>query len=196
MSVFADLLDLQTAVVELVGDNRVVEVMPRLVKMSEIAFNRRLRCRDQITSMTVTIASGSVAVPDGFLEAIGLYDANGYEYVQQPTQNSRISTVHRNFYAINGSNIITAGADGDRTLEYYAEIPTISAALDDTSWLLAKHPSLYLYGVGFEAAKHLRDAGLASEIKGLLEMEFRDIEAQDARERYSRARVRVAGVTP
>jgi hypothetical protein len=61
---------------------------------------------------------------------------------------------------------------------------------------LQKHPGLYLYGVGMEAAKYLRDVEAAQATSALLDMEYTAAAAQDEQGRYSRARVRVAGVTP
>jgi hypothetical protein len=75
-------------------------------------------------------------------------------------------------------------------------VPTIADSMAATSWLLTKHPGLYLYGVGLEAAKHIRDGELIQASKMALDMEYSDIAADDASSRYSRARVRVAGPTP
>lgn len=196
MTAFADFLDLQTAVIEQVGTADIADVMPRLVKMAEAGFNNRLRCREQISSTTVTISSGSASLPADFLEAIGLYDDNGFEYVQQPPQNNRIAAKHRHFYAIGASTLTTSGPDGDKTLEYYAKIPSATDSVTDSNWLLQKHPAAYLYAVSAEAAKHVRNVELAQQMMALSDMELRTVEAQDARERYSRARVRVTGVTP
>lgn len=193
---FDDLLDLRTAVIEHVGRPDIADVFPRLVKLAEAAFNRRLRMRDQITSTTVTIASGTANLPSDYAEVLGLYDSNGAEYVQQPLHRVKESGT-RPFYAISGSTIVTNGYDGDRTLEYYAEVPTLTdGGMTDTNWLLAKYPSIYLYGVGLEAAKYVKDAELASVTRGLLDAEISDAEGDDFRSRYSRARVRIAGVNP
>lgn len=45
MTAFTDFLDLQAAVVEHVRDASIADVFPRLVKLAEVTFNRRLRCR-------------------------------------------------------------------------------------------------------------------------------------------------------
>lgn len=193
---FDDLLDLRTAVIEHVGRPDIADVFPRLVKLAEAAFNRRLRMRDQITSTTVTLSSGTANLPSDYAEIIGLYDSNGAEYVQQPLHRVKESGT-RPFYAISGSTIVTNGYDGDRTLEYYAKVPTLTdGGMTDTNWLLTKYPSIYLYGVGLEAAKYVKDAELASVTRGLLDAEISDAEGDDFRSRYSRARVRIAGVNP
>lgn len=194
MTAFADFLDLQTAVVEMVRNPSIADVFPRLVKLAEVTFNRRLRCREQITTDTVTITSGSAALPTDFAAMIGVFDAAGREYIGQPLQTLQMMQ-DRGYYALSGSNIVTKN-DEDLSIIYYAKVPTITDSLTDSNWLLQKHPGLYLYGVGLEAAKYLRDADTAQSTMPFLDMEFDAANEQDAQERYGRARVRVQGVTP
>lgn len=194
MTAYADLLDLQTAVIERVKNVGLADVFPQLVKLAEASFNRRLRCREQMTTATITIAGGTATLPVDLEEIIGVYDGAGYEYINQPAQALQ-QVQDRGYYAISGSNIV-AKADETLTLQYYAKLPTISASMAGTNWLLQRHPGLYLYGVAFEAAKHLADAGLAQAVEPIMEMEFRAVDAADASSRYARVRVRIAGVTP
>lgn len=194
MTAFADFLDLQTAVVEHVGNPSIADVFPRLVKLAEVTMNRRLRCREQITTASVVVTGGVGALPSDFQEAIGVYDGAGIEYIAQPLQVLK-EAQSRGYYAISGSNIVTKN-DETLTLEYYAKVPTITDSLTDTNWLLQKHPGLYLYAVGAEAAKYLKDAELAQATLALADLEFAAAAAEDAQQRYSRARVRVMGVTP
>ena len=192
MTAFADHLDLRTAVVEQVGNAGIAEVFPRLLTLAEAKMNQKLRLRDQIFTMQVAGISGSIWLPPEWLETIGLYDAQGCEYIMQSPQR-----------AANGSSYYSVGKDdfktdiaGDLRLEYYAAIPTISDSITATNWLLEKHPHIYLYAAGFEAAKWMRDKELASDMGGLLQQEINDACADDERARYSRARVRVKGPTP
>ena len=194
MTAFADFIDLQTAVVEHVRNPSIADVFPRLVKLAEVGFNRRLRCREQISTATVTVSGGAGVLPADMAEIIGVYDAAGVEYIAQPLQAVKVSQ-GRGYYAISGGNIVTRN-DEDLTVEYYAKVPTITDSLTDSNWLLQKHPGLYLYGVGMEAAKYLRDVETAQATSALLDMEYTAAAAQDDQDRYSRARVRVAGVTP
>lgn len=191
---YADLLDLQTAVIERVKNVGLADVFPQLVKLAEASFNRRLRCREQMTTATVTIASGTATLPVDLEEIVGVYDGAGTEYINQPVQALQ-QVQDRGYYAISGSSII-AKSDETLTLQYYAKLPTITDSMADSNWLLQRHPGLYLYGVSFEAAKHLADADMAQAVNQILEMEYAAVEAADASSRYARARVRVAGVTP
>lgn len=191
---FADFIDLQTAVVEHVRNPSIADVFPRLVKLAEVTFNRRLRCREQITTATLTITSGSAALPSDYAALLGVFDAAGVEFIQQPVQSLQEAQT-RGYYALSGSNII-AKNDEVLSLIYYAKVPTITDSLTDTNWLLQKHPGVYLYGVGLEAAKYLRDADTAQATMPFLDMEIDAANGQDAQERYGRVRVRVQGVTP
>ena len=191
---FADLLDLRTAVLEDIGRADIADVFPRLVKLAESRFNRELRLRDQMTTSTLTFASGSAAIPADMLEIIGLYSPSGREYVAQPS-NVKLQGV-RNYYAVFGGRIYVAHDDGDKFFDYYAKIPTIADSMTATNWLLDKYPDIYLYGVGYEAAKHIRDAEMAGASRGLLQEAILDARVDDERAKFARARVRVDGVTP
>jgi len=191
---FTDFIDLQTAVIEQVGRPDIADVMPRLVLLTEARLNRELRTRDQVTETTLTVASGTVALPADFMEAIGMFDADGGEYVQQPIQMMKDGH-DRGFYAISGATII-CNTDGAKRFSYYAKIPTLTASMTASNWLLQKFPGVYLYGVTFEATKHMRDIEGAQAAKALFDMELKEAAADDFSARYSRARIRLPGVTP
>lgn len=194
MTAFSDFIDLQTAVVEHVRNPSIADVFPRLVRLAEVTFNRRLRCREQITTATLTVTGGAAALPGDYAALLGVFDAAGVELIQQPVQALQEQQT-RGYYGLSGSNVI-AKNDEVLTLIYYAKVPTITDSLTDTNWLLQKHPGVYLYGVGLEAAKYLRDAETAQATMPFLDMEIDAANGQDAQERYGRVRVRVQGVTP
>jgi len=189
---FADYLDLRTAVIETVRDDSITDVFDRLTKLAEARFNREMRCRDQITTTTITVSGGVGALPNDFQELIGVYDANGREFVAQPSQASRVTNY--SFYTIEGSNLVAD--DRVYTVQYYASIPTLTASFTTTNWLLTKYPDVYLYGVAVEAAKYLRDTEAGPILSQMRDEAMRDAAADDERQRYSRMRVRVGGVAP
>lgn len=191
---FSDLLDLRTAVVEFTRNPDIAEIFTRLVKLAEVDMNRRLRSREQITEASVTVSSGSGSLPADFQEAIGVFIASGAEYVALPSAAYERLANKTGFYTIEGSSLYAS--DADYTLRYFKTIPTITDSMTDSNWVLAKHPNLYLYAVGYEAARQMRDMELAQEALSFREQEYREATAQDQGERFARARVRVAGVTP
>ena len=193
MTAFADFLDLRTAVIEQVGRPDMADVFPRMVLLAEAGFNRNLRTRDQITEVTVSLTGGVGALPADFLEVVGVYNASGFEYVQQTAQEAKPNSC---YYTIDGASLKMFGYSGDLTLQYYAKIPTITSSMTASNWLLQKFPGIYLYGAAFEAAKWVRDRDLAADMGALMQGEITAARADDERARYSRARVRVAGVNP
>ena len=144
--------------------------------------------------MTVTVANGQAPLPADFLEAIGLFNAAGAEYTQNPAHLLE-DGLERGLYAVVGSDLL-CNTSGDLTLAYYAKVPTITEAMTDSNWLLQTAPGLYLYAVAYEAAKHMNDPARASAARDLMEMEFADLKADDYSARYSRARIVLPGVTP
>lgn len=189
---FADYLDLRTAVIETVRDDSITDVFDRLTKLAEARFNRELRCRDQITTTTIAVSGGTGSLPADFREMIGVYDGNGHEFAAQPSQAVR--PTNYSFYAIEGGNLVAD--DRTYTVQYYAAIPTLTTSPTTTNWLLTKYPEVYLYGVSVEAAKHLRDTEAGPILAAMRDEAIRDARADDVRQRYSRMRVRVGGVTP
>lgn len=187
---FTDYLDLRTAVLETVGRTDITDVFDRFTKLAEARLNRELRCRDQITEANITVSGGTAPLPADFREVIGLYDARGYEFVQQPPQAVKVTNY--SFYSVSGSNIVAN--DGEYLLQYYAAIPTLTTSPTTTNWLLAKYPEVYLYAVSEEAAKfppmNLEILGGLTELR---REAIREAREDDHMQRYARARVRVAG---
>ena len=190
---FRDYLDLRTAVVEHVQRPDIADVFPRFVALAESRLNRTLRMREQVTTVTLTIGDGAVDLPADFAEMIGVFTAGGAEYVQQSSGRVRSGG---SYYSIEGAQIVAPEISGDVIVSYYATLAPLSATLTTTNWLLARYPDVYLYAVGFEAAKYARDAELAQASKFMMDDAIETAKADDAKARYSRARVRVAGVTP
>ena len=191
MSAFADFLDLRTAVIEHVGKADIADVFPRLVALAESRLNRTLRMRAQISTATITMVTGRAPLPADFAEAIGIYGPSGCEYVQQSPQHK-----HGYVYSIQGDDVVSSCISGDLVLDFYATLPPLSVSITTSNWLLARYPDIYLYAVSFEAAKYTHDAELATATKGLLDESIATAKSDDEAARYSRARVRIAGVTP
>jgi hypothetical protein len=197
MAVFADALDLRTAVAELMKDATWTDIFPRMVIMAELRINRTARHRNMITSATVTFADGVAPLPADFIEPLHLYTSTGdSEMLQAPLSTVKASGTQYRYYAIDGDNLVVYGLDGDRTLEYWATIPTISAALTDTSWVLTQYPDVYLYTVATEAANYLQNADKAAAMDAAAERALAAMKAESDRARFARAVVVPKGVNP
>lgn len=190
---FADYLDLRTAVLEEVGAPELADIFDRLTKLAEASLNRTLRTRYQITDASVTIASGVADLPSDFAEAIGLFNAQGQELLARPYQFTA-QTYQSGQYSVTGTQV--KGADGTYTLKYYAKLPTLTASMTTTNWLLDNFPSVYLYAVALEALKRLRRVDEVGAVGSVLAGELASLCSDDFAARYARGAVRVQGGTP
>lgn len=177
---FADYLDLRTAVIEQVGNPSVVDVFDRLTKLAENWLTRNLRMQQQLTETNVIVTNGIAALPDDLSEIFGVYDQRGIEVNQKTVQDLQDDPL----------------ADGVYRVQYYAKIPTLTASMTTTNWLLQNYPDVYLYAVSYEAARHLRDIEAAQVMLQMRDDAVMNARGADHRTRYARSRVRVAGVTP
>jgi hypothetical protein len=196
MAVYADSLDLRTHVIEQIGQEGITDVWPRIVQLAELNINRESRHRRQITGTTLTFTAGVATLPTDFLEALHLYGTNKREMFEAPLSVVKESGSQYGYYAIDGSSIVVYGYDGTKDFEYFAVVPTISAALSDTSWVLSSYPDVYFAACLLEAAKHTKDIEAASIAERLFDMAMDKMRIDSDRQRFGRGVVRPNGVKP
>lgn len=196
MVAIANYGELRSALSDYVDHRNISTVLPRLVQTAESKLNRELRTRYQITSATLTFANGTVDLPADFLEMSDLYGTNGYQYRSGPLSDAQRWGSQFSRYSIDGASLNIKGFSGDRLIQYFAALPTLTASSATTNWLLDRYPDVYLYAVGLEAARHLKDATLLDLTKGFLADAMRSLKVDDDRARWSNTTVRVQGVTP
>lgn len=196
MAVFNDYLDLRFAVAEHVGNRAISDVMPRFVQQAESWLNRKLRTRDQITDVVLTFTDGIAPLPADFLEMIHLYGLCSKEMHAGTLAQARRTGSRYSTYAIDGTNVLIHGFSGDRDAQYFAKLPTLTTSASTSNWLLEQFPDVYLYAVGLEAAKFLKDVDLAAATDGLLRGALSSVKIDDDRARWSNAVVRVGGFNP
>jgi hypothetical protein len=182
MTAFADALDLKTAVGDHIGNRSISDVWPRLVQMAETDLNTRLRSREQLVVDTLYFDSGISTLPPDFLEIASFPDSRGRDTYPR--------------YSVDGFFITIQGYTGDKTVRYYAALPTLSCSLSACNWLLSKFPTVYLYGVGLQAAKYLKDVDLAQATDQLYGFALQTLKSSDERARWANQVVRVQGCTP
>jgi hypothetical protein len=197
MSVFAGYLDLRIAVADHVKNSNISDVMSRLTQTAEAWLNQKLRAREQITATTATFTAGVAPLPADYLEMIALYDTTGRNPLIQGTLQE-VKLVNSPYwrYAVNGTSIYLYGYTGSRNIEYYASLPTLTTSATTTNWLLAKYPNVYLYAVGLEAAKFLRDAELIQATAPLLQGAMGDLKVDDDRALWGNGSARPQMVMP
>jgi hypothetical protein len=196
MAAFADYLDLRLAVSEHVGNRAITDVFPRLVRLAETTLNKKLRTRKQMTTATLTFANGVAPLPSNLLEIISLFGPNGEPMRATSLADVQFPRSSYGQYAIDGGNVIIYGLTGTRELRYFAALPTLTTSPTTSNWLLADHPHVYLYAVGFEAAKFLRDPELAAMTDQLFSNALDEIKIDDDRTRWANGVVRMQAATP
>jgi hypothetical protein len=195
MAAFSNYAGLRLALSEHVSHRNIASVLPRLVQMAESSLNRQLRTRYQITTDTLTFTDGSAALPDDFLEMVSVYGLNGFQYRSGPIADSQESGTMLYRYTVDGSNILINGYSGDRDIVYFAALPSLLNS-PNTNWLLSTYPEVYLYAIGLEAARHLKDPELVAFSENELAKALKSVKIDDDRARWANTTVRVAGLTP
>lgn len=170
-----DFLELRIAVGDLVGNRSISDMMTPLTRRAETVLNRRLRTMWQVDEFTPAWTDNVADLPADFLQLVA---SNNMLTIGAGT------ITRRPYY--------TCPED----IAYYAALPTITTGPTGTNWLLTQFENAYLYAVGVEAAKHLRQPEVALTTQGLLDSELMAIKIEDDRARYSNKAVRVAGLTP
>lgn len=196
MTAIATYGELRAALSDYVDHRNISSVLPRLVQMAESFLNRELRTRFQLTTSALTLANGDVALPSDFLEMAHVFGTNGYQYRSGPVSDFQRVGSQYSRYSINGTSVDINGYSGNRTVTYFAALPTLTTSNATTNWLLQRYPDVYLYAVGLEAAKYLKDVPLMEISKTLLADSLRSLKVDDDRARWSNTTVRVQGCTP
>lgn len=196
MAAFNDALDLKTAVGDHIGNRSISDVWPRLVQQAETQLNQKLRTVWQVTDATLTLADGEVSLPADFLEMISVYGPCGYQMRSGLPADLKRPGTSFSTYSIGGGKLHIRGFSGDRDVSYYAALPTISGFLSASNWLLDQYPDCYLYGVGLQAAKYLKDVDLAQATDQLFSFAVQSVKVADERQRWANGLVKVQGMTP
>lgn len=150
--------------------------------------SKPVRTKDMITSADLTLSSGSVALPAGFIEAKRVTAKTDPRRKLEYASPDWLDEIYPSttasdpaFYTILGSNLIVRPPTTSAIeLQYYTKI----TALDDsntTNWLLTATPNVYLYGCLMEAnmfIQNMEQAGywfrmMTGAIGGLMGTEMR-----------------------
>jgi hypothetical protein len=155
-------------------DSVVANAIPDMVNNAEKVINRRLRTHEMVAYVQAACTAGQtyLELPGDFLEAVRYrFIGAGQWIVVSPDAENVIDATEQQDLADQRSGLVMKGITLSHDyiefyppinnantfeLEYFALLP----ALDDinqTNWLLAKYPDVYLYGVLCESAPFLRD---------------------------------------
>ena len=153
--------ELKTAVSSWLHRSDLTANVPDFIAMAEWRVARDLRVQQLITTSSVTIsaAGNSVALPSGFLELVNCQIASGAELSYVPPDTiDRISGAGTPWvYTLLGQNIQVGPswtAGGNLSLSYYKKETQLSDSTT-TNWYITNVPDALLYGSLLEASPFL-----------------------------------------
>jgi hypothetical protein len=196
--VITDYTSLQAAIADYLGRSDLTTQIQTFINQGESRIYRNLRVADMEKTVTLTITSGTAAVPADYLAMRELYllDSNGLPY--QPVERVTPFYLHQQFNAQNnigqpayfareGTNFIFAPLQGDFTTAsgiYWARLPALSGA-NTTNWLTTKNPDLIMGAALLEAATYLADDAAVQYWTARYGQCVQDVQSVDDDERMS-----------
>ena len=159
--------DLKTSIANFLHRADLTSMIPEFIVDAEARIYRELRVRAMETALSSTIASGTIAVPSGFLEMKFCYvegsaaqklerkDAE-WIYTNYPTRSASGKPV---FFAREAETFIFGPyPDSTYTIKgvYYKRLAALSDS-NTTNWFITDAPDLLRYAALCEAAPYLKD---------------------------------------
>lgn len=141
------------------------DVIPDLVTLAEVDFNRNLRINAMETSVTGTVTADSIPIPSDLIDLKRLFlTVAGSEIDLLYASNQQVglfagSSSIPQFYTEQGNQyVLGPEPDGQYsyTMLYYKKIDALSDSVT-TNWLLQNAPDLYLFGALLKAAPFIND---------------------------------------
>lgn len=124
--------------------------IPDFIRMAEARFDRDLRCDEMDATASLSISSGSVAVPSGLVAVRSIrltelpYGKLKYQPPDVLDECDPANTEAPRIYTRVGANFLTWPATtASASIRYRAKLTPLSDSAT-SNWLLAAHPDLYL----------------------------------------------------
>lgn len=158
--------ELQTAIAQWLHRTDLTAVIPDFIALTEEKLNRYLRTKDNQTTLSPTaIVANRVAIPANTVGVQALW-LDGYEGTPLMAQSiesviSKGTDGLATVYAWQGGDFLF---DGTGTVEgvLYRNIPALSGT-NASNWVLASHPSMYLFGALAEANLYVKNFDEAAQ---------------------------------
>ncbi len=186
----ANYTDLKTEIADFYERNDLTSVVDTFIDLCESEMQRKLKLLSFETTGTVTMTSGSGAIPTGFAGARSVYwSANPNRMLRYvpPHELDRLNAsdpAYVNYYTVTGSTIKTADdQSGDLVMTYMANFTALSGS-NATNAIITNHPAAYLYGSLVHAAIYCKDFEGARAYRKLFENELEQINRDNAEKRY------------
>lgn len=158
--------ELKTAIADWSHRSDLTAKIPDFITLAESRINRVIQFNEQEieTSLTATVSSRYIDLPDGFIAPIELW--NTYFSTRDRVQFvpvdvipvDLISTGEPTYWTIDGANIaFDIECDVAYTFDFRYRSTSNLSDVVTTNWLLENHPDVYLYGSLIELAGYIRD---------------------------------------
>jgi hypothetical protein len=194
--------DLQAAIANWLARADLSATIPDFIMLFETVANRRLRLRQQETTVTLTPSSGAAALPADYLAWRRLTWTGASPRELDYAHPSYLRALYATgapgaprLFTIEGATLtVRPSNDTALAFDYFQKIPALSG-ITTTNWLLACAPDVYLFGALAEAHGFVKDADSLMLWGGRRDAVFDELERLDAKTRGPAA-VRIMGATP
>lgn len=145
--------DLSSAIAQYLHRNDLLPMIPTFIQLAEARFNRELRTAEQEKTAYHVVTDGDVILPADFLELRVMYiDGKRADY-QSPDQLARLVdndirmtppayTIQDRSFKIFPQGTVSVPVE--TRILYFSYVPALGL-IDQSNWLLTKHPDAYLY---------------------------------------------------
>ncbi|MET3390642.1 hypothetical protein ABIC33_001265 [Variovorax sp. 1140] len=187
---------LQAAVSNWMNRGDLATVVPDFISLAESRIATDLRVRRLLTTTTLsTVPSGTVALPDGWLEFEALR-CNGrpldFLTSEQIADRFGTNTGEPAYYTIEGDQLVVGPPPADvypLDARYYKQLDPL--ATTGTNWLLTSKPNLYLYAALAEACLFVKKKDDAASWAGLYSGIVDALHTEDKAAKHSGSTLRV-----
>lgn len=195
--------ELRAAIADWLNRDDLTTQIPDFIALAESTLNRVLRDSRMVTSATVALTSGAVAIAADALEVVFVSVSSDNSQTLEQVNPQQLTTLRRarlkaagapRYFAMVGRSILVAPIPSSATslvVNYFQSIPPLAS--NSTNWLLTYHPDLYLYTSLMHAAPFLKDEARLAVLQGAVASQIRD--AAVRAESLSLDNIRVPGLT-
>ncbi len=176
--------DLLADVEDTLDRDDVATRFPRWLKLVEARLNRLLDDPDM--EVTAPLTGDGADLPADFGSMISIGTADGYPLT--PMSNVEYAAILPSsgvsrYYTIREGKIYYVPGAANPTLVYRRSIPPLTEA-DNTNWLLARAPDLYLYGVLLQSEAWEVNSEAAAGWKALWDEAIAELQVDAVRRKW------------
>lgn len=195
--------ELETAVQDWLDRNDITGYAADYVTLAQGYLNMRLRCRQMVTTGTLSPTSGVFTLPSDYLQYRSIVedasDRRSLEFITldeaEEIYPDRPSGLGIHFTILGSDLRVYPTISNDIILTYYAKLGAFSQD-SDTDWLLTAYPHIYLLGAKAFAYDFIDQGNRMAESFARLEAEIDQLNGQDMAAEFASAPLHIEGSTP